>query len=71
MFNEYVLLVLTYGTEIWVFNTITTETIAVAQRNLERIVLGITLSDRKTNTWIRQKIGVKDRFDPIKKGKHR
>lgn len=41
------------------------------QRDLERIVLGVTLRERKTNTWIRQKIRVKDRIEPIKKGKHR
>ena len=37
---------------------------------MERIMLGITLRDRKYNPWIRQQIGVTDIIEDIKKSKH-
>ena len=46
------------------------DTLAVAQRKMERIMLGITLPDRKRNTWIRQETGVSDIIKVIRKAKH-
>ena len=44
------------------------ELLSVAQRKMERIMLGITLHDHKRNTWIRHQTGVNDIIDVIKKG---
>ena len=43
VFNEYVLPVMTYGSETWALTTAQMHTLAVAQRKMERIMLGITL----------------------------
>ena len=45
------------------------DTLAVAQRKMERIMLGITLPDRKRNTWIRQETGVSDIIKAIRKAR--
>ena len=47
------------------------DTLAVAQRKMKRIMLGITPRDRKRNTWIRQETGVIDIINVIRKAKHR
>ena len=46
------------------------ELLSVAQRKMERIMLGIALRDYKRTTWIRHQTGVKDIIDVIKKGIH-
>ena len=46
------------------------ELLSVAQRKMERIMLGIALRDYKRNTWIRHQTGVNDIIDVIKKGIH-
>lgn len=56
MFNEDVLPVMDYGIEAWSPPTTIEETLAMAQRKIERIMRGITLRDSKINTWIRQQI---------------
>ena len=68
--NEYVISVMTYGSETWALTTAQVNALAVAQRKMERIMLGVTLRDRKHNTWIRQQTGVTDITDTIKKSKH-
>ena len=52
VFNEYVLPVMTYGSETWALTTAQMDALAVAQRKMERIMLGITLRDQRHNTWI-------------------
>ena len=47
------------------------DALAVAQREMERIMLGITLRDQRHNTWIRQQTGVTDIIDHIRQSKHR
>ena len=47
------------------------DALAVAQRKMERIMLGITLRDQRHNTWIRQQTGVTDIIDHIRQSKHR
>ena len=47
------------------------DALAVAQRKMERIMLGITLRDQRHNTWIRQQTGVTDITDHIRQSKHR
>lgn len=51
LFNEYVLAVMTYGSDIWALNTICSETLAVFQRKMDRIMAGVTLRDRKSHTF--------------------
>ena len=62
---------MTNGCETWALNNAMMDTLAVAQRKMERIMLGITLRDRKRNTWIRQETGVSDIINVIRKAKHR
>ena len=56
-----------YGSEARALITAKMDAFAVAQRRMERIMLGITLRDRKHNTWIRQQTGVADILDATKK----
>ena len=71
VFNEYVLPVMTYGSETWALTTPQMDALAVAQRKMERIMLGITLRDQRHNTWIWQQTGVTDIIDRIRQSKHR
>ena len=68
--NEYVLPVMVYGIETWAPKKAHMELLSVAQRKMERIMLGITVRDHKRNTWIRHQTGVNDIIDVIKKGIH-
>ena len=45
--------------------------LAVTQHKMDRIVLGITLRDRKRNIWIHQETGVSNIINAIRKAKHR
>lgn len=60
VFEQCVMPVLTYGTETMTLTQKSAEKFRVAQRGMERAMLGITLRDRKTNEWIRDKTKVKD-----------
>ena len=71
VFNEYVFPVMTYGSETWALTTAQMDALAVAQRKMERIMLGITLRDQRHNTWIRQQTGGTDIIDHIRQSKHR
>ena len=68
--NESVLPVMVYGRETWALKKAHMELLSVAQRKMERIMLGITLLDHKRNTWIRHQTGLNDIIDVIKKGIH-
>ena len=70
VFTEYVLPVMTYESETWALTTAQMDALAVAQRKMERIMLGITLRDQRHNTWIRQQTGVTDIIDHIRQSKH-
>lgn len=52
LFDQCVLQVVTFGSESWLLNTTISETCSGSK--MERILLSITLRDRKSNTWIRQ-----------------
>ena len=71
-YNVYVLPVMVYGSETWALKKAHTEILSVAQRNIERMMLGITvtLRDHKRNTWIRHQTRVNYIIDVIKKGIH-
>ena len=71
LFNECILPVMTYGSETWTLSKPIIEKLSVAQHKMERIMLGITLRDKKRNSWIRQQTSVTDIIDYVKKSKHR
>ena len=59
-----------YGSETWALQKAHMELLSVAQSKMERIILGITIRDHKSNTWIPHQTGVNDVTDVIKKGIH-
>ena len=60
VFDSCVLPVLTYGAETLTLTKASSSKLRVAQRAMERSMLGITLRDKKTNEWIRQQTRVVD-----------
>jgi len=52
MHDECILPVMTHGCETWALNNAMMDKLAVAQRKMERIMLGIILRDRKRNNYI-------------------
>lgn len=60
VFDQCVLPVLTYGAETLTLTKNTTNRISIAQRKMERSMLGISLRDRIPNTTLRERSGVKD-----------
>lgn len=52
-------------------NITTAETLAADQHKIERLMLGITLHDGKSYTFILQQTGVKDITETVKKNKRR
>ncbi|KAI8494201.1 hypothetical protein Bbelb_279610 [Branchiostoma belcheri] len=62
---------MTYGSETWALTSTQMEMLRVAQRKMERIMLGITLRDRKRNSWIRLQTGVTDIITAVNTAKHR
>ena len=71
VFNEYILPVVTYGWETQAINNGMIEKLAVAQRKMKRIILGITLRDQKRSNRIGQQTGVANIIERIHKTKHR
>ena len=66
--NEYVLPVIVYGSETWTLKKAHME--LLAQRKMERIMLGITLRDHTRNAWIRHQTGIDGIIIIIKRGIH-
>jgi hypothetical protein len=60
VFDTCVLPVLTYGAETLTLTKASEKKLKVAQRAMERSMLGVTLRDRMTNQWIRQQTKVVD-----------
>ena len=60
VFNTCVLPVLTYGSQTWSINKAQVKRLRVAQRAMERIMLGVWLRDRIRNTEVRNRTGLKD-----------
>ena len=60
VFDQCVLPVMTYGSEIWPLNVGLIKKLRVAQRAMERAMLGVSLRDMIRNTVIRKKTGVTD-----------
>lgn len=60
VFNQCVIPAMTYGTETWVLTKAIMNRMRVAQRAMERKMVGVTLADRKTNEWLRERSKVED-----------
>ena len=65
-FDQCILPVLTYGCETWNLKAAVTQKLQVAQRSMERAMLGITRRDRKRIGWIREQTKVTDIIHRIK-----
>jgi len=65
VFNMCVLPVLTYGAETLTITKASANKLRVAQRAMERAMLGVSLRDRMTNEWIRQQTKVTDVMERI------
>ena len=70
-FNKHILPVMTYGSETWTLNNVMEEKLSVNQCKMERIMLDITLRDRKGNTWIRQHTGIENIVTAIRRNRHK
>ena len=62
---------MTYGCETWKLTKRTENLLRVAQRAMERAMLGITIRGRKSSEWIRKKTRVRDIIQFIKQQKWR
>ena len=61
--NQIVFPSITYGSEPWIMSKEVKKKLLVAQRKIERKILGITLRDRRswrTNEWIQRRTRVDD-----------
>ena len=70
-FNQCILPVLTYACETWTMSQKMIKKFQTTQRKMERIMLGITLKDKKRNTWIREQTQLEDIVTFIKRSKWR
>ena len=70
-FNERIHPAMTYGCETWSLSNTQLEKLVTTQRKMERIMIGVTLKDRKSTNWIRKHSGVTDIIRSIRESKHR
>ena len=71
LMDTYILPVMTYAAETWALSEAQLESLAIAQRKMERQMIGVSLLDHKTNTWIREQTQIEDIRKNIKESKHR
>jgi len=71
IYNHCVLPSMTYGCETWKLNKSTENKLRRAQRAMERLMIGVSLRDKKRCTWIREQTKVKDIIEMIKEQKWR
>ena len=62
---------MTYGCETWSLSNTQLEKLVTTQRKMERIMIGVTLKDRKSTEWIRKQSGLTDIIRSIRESKHR
>ena len=63
--NGVILQAMTCGSETWSLANKQRERLAVAQRNMERSMLGITRKEKRRNEWIREKTEVDDIMEKV------
>ena len=69
VYNQCILPVMTYGSETWSLTKELERKLQSAQRGMERIMLGITLRDKKRASWIREQTKVEDILSTVKRRK--
>ena len=69
--DTHILPVMICAAETWALSNAQLESLAVAQRKMERQMIGLSLLDHKTNTWIREQTQIEDIRDKITESKHR
>ena len=60
---------MTYGAETWTLTKQAQNKLAAAQTKMERSMLNITYTDRKTNIWVRERTTVIDIINTVRKMK--
>ena len=60
LFNMVILPCFVYGSETWALRKKDRQRLAVAQRKMERRMVGVTLMERKTNEWLKNVTKLKD-----------
>ena len=70
-FNECILPVMTYGFETWSLSNTQLEKLVTNQRKMEKIMVEVTLKDRKSTDWTRKQSGMTDIIRNIRESKHR
>ena len=70
-FKECVLPVMTYGCETWSLSNTQIEKRITTQREMKRVLVGVTLKDKKSINWIRNQSGVTDITRSKRESKHR
>uniref|UniRef100_A0A914VN53 Reverse transcriptase domain-containing protein n=1 Tax=Plectus sambesii TaxID=2011161 RepID=A0A914VN53_9BILA len=71
LFNQCILPAMLYGAECWAVTQHAEEILATTQRRMERLMVGATLLDRKSNEWLRGVTKVKDVVEEARKRKAR
>ena len=69
LYNQCILPAMTYASETWTMTKRMEQKLAASQRKMERSILGITWEDHKTNDWIRNKTGIRDIIETVKRKK--
>ena len=70
-FNRCMLPVMASGCETWSLSNTQLKELVTTQTKMERIMVGVTLKDRKSTNWIRKQSGVTDIIRNIRESKHR
>ena len=68
---ECILPTMIYGSETWSLSETKLKELTIAQRKMERMMLGVTLRDKMKTEDIRRKTQVKDIIRAVKEAKHR
>lgn len=71
IFEQCIMPAMTYGSETWTLTKAMERKLQTTQRSMERMMLGYTRRDRKSNDWIRQKTKVRDIIKAVKEIKWR
>ena len=71
IYIQCVIPAMTYVCETWKLTKQTENLFRIAQKAMERTMLGMTLRDRKRSAWIREKTRIKDIIQVFKQQKQR
>ena len=69
--EQIIIPIMTYGCETWNLTASQENKLQVAQRAMERKILGVTWQDRKSNSWLRERTKIRDIMFTVKNSKWR